>query len=182
MTTTTESSNPRFAEGVQYRQRVEQLFREAREKHATNLGDGFSSMRMSNYPKPERPQDGHAWGPWVYQKENLTLQFAPRDGHWSYEIDLEQCVSSAQILDKIFQLRTKREDLVSAEDIGHLVAALDDLLHPQANVCSFGQDARFDPATYLTEGASDRKIDLEGHVREMLESGRIKITTFEAKQ
>jgi hypothetical protein len=163
-----EESNPRFAEGRQYREYVVGVYRAA---GAEWLGT-----------EPGRPQEGDAWGPWVYQKENLTLQYAPRDGHWWYEVDLEKCVSSAAILDRIFQIRSKREDLVSAEDIGHLVAALNDLLQPQANVCSFGRDSQFDTTTYLTTDAADRSIDLEGHVTEMLRSGAIKITTFEGKQ
>ena len=165
---TTIESNPRFAEGKQYREYVKTVYEAA----GVNWLDA----------EPGRPQDGHAWGGWLYQKENLTLQFVPRDGHWWYEVDLEKCVSSAAILDRIFQIRSKREDLVSAEDIGHLVAALDDLLHPQANVCSFGLDSQFDSTTYLTEDAPDRLNDLESHLAEMLQSGAIKITTLEGKQ
>lgn len=151
-------NNKRFADGRQYREYVTTLFEEAHQKHAKDDGSGIILMRMSDYPTPERPQDADCWGPWKYVKSNLTLVYAPRDRHWHYEVDLERCNTSAQMLDWIFQLRTKREDLVSAEDIGHFVAALDDLLNPQANICSFGTDSRLNTTRYLLGEIPDRGL------------------------
>src|SRR5271170_2712748 len=107
-------NNRRFAEGRQYREYIHDLFRTAEEKHGERHEGEIISMRMSNYPALERPEDGDCWGPWRYVESNLTLVYAPRDSHWRYEVDLERCTTSAQVLDWIFQLRTKREDLVSA--------------------------------------------------------------------
>lgn len=76
------------------------------------------------------------WGRWTFNSTVLTLDF----DNGQYEIDLERCNSSAEVLDWICQLQSKV--WTTAEDIGNLVAAFDDLLRPQANLCSFGRDTK----------------------------------------
>ena len=39
---------------------------------------------------------------------NLTLQLFDARGFWCYEIDLERCTNSAQVLDFIFQVQGKQ--------------------------------------------------------------------------
>ena len=78
------------------------------------------------------------WGEWVFKPENLTLLHAPEE----YEIDLEEVHSSATILDWIFQIQNKT--WATAATMHDLLRALDDILDPQANYCSFEQDKQAD--------------------------------------
>lgn len=76
---------------------------------------------------------------------------------YRYEVDLYRCTSSAEVLDWIIQIAGK--EWASAEHGGDdsehnpdgwtddailagLVRALDDVLHPQAHLCSFGTSKR----------------------------------------
>ena len=97
-------------------------------------------------------QPNKTWGRWTYHPENLTLVIHGRGLHGTgaYDIDLERCTSSAGILDWICQLSHK--GWTTPEDLGYLVLALDNLLHPQANACSGGVNKTFDPRKVL-EGA-----------------------------
>lgn len=70
---------------------------------------------------------------WVYHAENLTLELV-HDGRWCYEVDLERCTTSAEMLDWIFQVQGKGWPGASES----LLMALFDLLHPQGNLCSWG--------------------------------------------
>ena len=137
----------------------------------------MSSHSIGDWPNVDRPRDLDCWGPWKYMKSNLTLLYAPRDNHWCYEIDLERCIKSSYMLDYIFQVRSKSESLVSAEDVGHFIAALDDLLSPQANICSFGQNLNLDVAKYLLEKTPNRPFDTT-QIEKAFEEGRITITTI----
>jgi hypothetical protein len=74
------------------------------------------------------------WGPWRFRPDNLTLEL--EDG--TYYVDLEECLSSGQTLDWLCQVAEK--GWCDAEMAGHLLQAITDLLHPQANLCSWGQD------------------------------------------
>lgn len=74
------------------------------------------------------------WEPWHLDPDLRTLW--TNAGGYLYEIDLDQCTTSAEVLDWIMQLHGKQwgVDVVSG-----LVAAFRDILHPQANLCSFGR-------------------------------------------
>jgi len=85
------------------------------------------------------PQHGHTWGNWKFDADTLTLNYAPK-GHWQYEIDLERCATSAQLLDWVFQIQGK--GIFSPKDLADMLEALNDLLRPQANLCSCGQNKR----------------------------------------
>ena len=76
---------------------------------------------------------------WYVHAELLALYLGdPQTGAWAYEIDLERCRTSAQVLDWIMQVASK----IWATDavIAGLVRALNDVLDPQATLCSFGQE------------------------------------------
>jgi hypothetical protein len=85
------------------------------------------------------------WGNWKLNHETPVLEYAnfSLNGAGFYEIDLDRMTSSAEMLDAIFQVAGKR--WISNEDIGDLVRALDDLLDPQAHLCSNGKDKAFHP-------------------------------------
>ena len=92
-----------------------------------------------------RPAHGACWGTWRYDAALLTLT---HDGA-GYEIDLETCTHSARVLDWIFQVTAKR--WCTAHDAHLLLLALDELLYPQATLCSFGQSKTLNVRWYLQE-------------------------------
>ncbi len=95
---------------------------------------------------------GRRWGTWSLDAERLCLvhQGKPVDrGDGSgvtegvpryvaiigkYEVDLERIGDSASVLDWIFQVAGKT--WASARVTKDLLNALDDVIHPQANLCS----------------------------------------------
>jgi hypothetical protein len=80
-------------------------------------------------PQPSR------WGPWVLDTDVLVLRLED-PGHYlhGYEVDLEWWLDSAQVADWIFQILHK--DRSDKNVITGLVNALDDVLHPQRNLCA----------------------------------------------
>src|SRR5437763_13666286 len=77
---------------------------------------------------------GRTWGVWRLDAKRLALV------HKLYEVDLEDITSSAAMLDWIFQIRR----WATPQDIADLLAALHDIFHPQANLCSGGVDKRIE--------------------------------------
>jgi hypothetical protein len=77
---------------------------------------------------------GEQWGPWHLDRAHRVLWTDA--GRYYYELDLDGCTSSAQVLDWICQIAGKLWG--DTEVVAGLVYALDDVLHPQANLCSFG--------------------------------------------
>jgi hypothetical protein len=75
-------------------------------------------------------------GDWVYHPKTLLVRY--RKGAREYEVDLEQCLTPAEMLDWIFQFASKR--WVTRESVGDLVTILKLLLHPQATLCSYGKE------------------------------------------
>ncbi len=73
---------------------------------------------------------------WIFDRDRLVLNFFNDEGRWVYDIDLERCRTSAQVLDWIMQVSKKSwaTDLV----IASLVRMLDEILDPQGSMCSFG--------------------------------------------
>jgi len=100
-------------------------------------------------------------GLWRLNQKHLTLTLhhpdvlVPR-----YEIDLERCTTSAQILDWIGQMCSK--EWATSEIIGELVLALNDYLRFQNNFCSFG--AEKGPRNNIREIVKSRmsQLDFEG--------------------
>lgn len=87
------------------------------------------------------------WGNWRFsRRDNLLIIRKSRTSggrehdlyEIAYEIALERCNSSAEILDWLGQLDGK--NWTTAEDMGYLVEALDDLLSFQSNFCSMGEE------------------------------------------
>ena len=86
------------------------------------------------------------WGCWIYHPENFTLECRDERG-FIYEVDLELCRTSAEMLDWIFQVQGKT--WATAEIVKDLLDAFDDLLSPQACLCSFGKSGRINPREIL---------------------------------
>lgn len=77
------------------------------------------------------------WGRWKLDLERLVLIDSHPSGY-GYEIDIEKCTTSAEVLDWLAQMRTKT--WVNTEDLGDLIVAFDDILSLQATLCSGGED------------------------------------------
>ncbi len=87
-----------------------------------------------------------SWGDWTY-KPNATLDY--RGGR--YEIDLEDCTTSAAVLDWLCQVACKNW---GPPALGHLVEAFNDTLRPQSSLCS----------CCLTGGRGKRIDDVKAHL------------------
>lgn len=92
------------------------------------------------------------WGRWVYHPDPFVLRLA-EDTQDEYEVDLDHCTTSAEMLDWIIQVASKTG--VTAEDLGHLVGALNYLFRPQAYLCSGGQDRQIDPRATVQQAQRD---------------------------
>jgi hypothetical protein len=92
------------------------------------------------------------YGRWRYDAERIVLVYVGDEGRDEYEVDPEECTTSAETLDRIAQVSKKT--WASREDVGYLVQALDDLLDFQANLCSFGDDKRITDVRGLIERRS----------------------------
>ncbi len=100
------------------------------------------------------------WGPWRLDRTQRTLW--TRAGGYRYDVDLDSCTNSAQVLDWICQIAAKTWGRTEARHnaiTAGLVNALADVLHPQANLCSFGFGRRLGAARirYLVSHAPDRR-------------------------
>jgi len=92
----------------------------------------------------------HAWGPWNLDPSTAVLWTAA--GGYRYEVDLERCRTSAEVLDWILQIAKKTWGEPPPVVAG-LVRALDDVLEGQAPFCSFGASKRLPRAAILTRVA-----------------------------
>lgn len=107
----------------------------------------------SQIPPEPRRRD---WGPWHLDAFIYVLWTDA--GGYHYEIDLEECTTSARVLDWICQVAGKEWD--GREHIlAGLVAAFDDILRPQAHLCSSGQSKRLTKAAIrqLVDDAAERE-------------------------
>lgn len=82
------------------------------------------------------------FGNWTFDPTAQTLEHA--GGYW---VPLNEMVTSANTLDYIFQIAGK--SWASEEDIGYFIALLAATIDPQATLCSFGKDQRFDARSHL---------------------------------
>jgi len=93
------------------------------------------------------------WGKWGLH-DNRFLVYAPND----YYVDLHECVDSASFLDWLVQLSGKT--WATAEDLGDLLRAFDDIFHLQQTVCGQGIDHTIIPEVVLCErGAATSKSE-----------------------
>lgn len=77
-------------------------------------------------------------GGWRLDRKRLCLVLHDARCPWRYEVDLERCKTSAQMLDWIMQVAMKA--WTTNEIIAGLVLALRSYLRPQATLCSFGAE------------------------------------------
>jgi hypothetical protein len=80
------------------------------------------------------------WGRWKYRPDKLTLEYEEKPGRATYPVDLEELTDPAKALDMIMQVTNKV--WATTADVGNLVRAINELLSPQATLCSFGRSKR----------------------------------------
>ena len=99
------------------------------------------TARLDDISPFRRPPGG--WEPWHLDADRRVLW--TEGGGYCYEIDLDTCTSSAEVLDWICQINGKQwggSDAEHAAIVAGLVRAFADVLHPQANLCSSGRSRR----------------------------------------
>jgi hypothetical protein len=94
--------------------------------------------RFLSKPLPEQ------WGKWKLDRDSRTIYY---DGRHEYWFSLAQMNNSAEVLDWIVHLHD--EKWATPEDIGNLVAALDDIFDLQNNICGCGIEHRFNAKEHL---------------------------------
>jgi hypothetical protein len=104
---------------------------------------------LKRYVPPE-PDHGDRWGEWEYNNRTFVITHLRA----KYEVDLERCATSAQMLDYIFHVAGKA--WITPKDLGDLVQALDDLLSPQGTLCGFGEDKTLDVKKHLLKEAAKK--------------------------
>jgi hypothetical protein len=82
-----------------------------------------------------------------FQKSNLTIQIESEDGKdWLYEVDLERCTDSAQMLDYLLQIASK--DWCTPQILYDLINEIEKACqqiqktNAQAVFCPFGQNQK----------------------------------------
>ncbi len=130
---------------MDYPEKVNKIYRDA--KGDSLAMNALEIMEVAS--KVPYPEHGDRWGQWGFDSKRLCLVF--KDG--LYEVNLEDMNTSAQMLDWIFQVSNKT--WADRKDIGDLVQALEDLLHPQGNLCSGGiggkPGTQFNATVFLKE-------------------------------
>ena len=127
----------------QYKDKVEKIL----SKYADDLG-------FIKLPVPEKlptPANHDWWGSWRYNATAPSLEYYDEEGKYICEIDLELCNNSSEILSWI--LTFNDTFWCGPECVGHLVAALIDLLDPQANILGLEPGKTFDSGVYLNRQA-----------------------------
>jgi hypothetical protein len=78
------------------------------------------------------------WGQWKYRADVFSLDNETQ----GYEVDLDTCTDSAQILNWVFQASSKEWSNEASVD---LIEAFRDIFNRQANVCPGGKGKKIDP-------------------------------------
>ena len=108
----------------------------------------FGDPDAWNIPSRLTQADGH-WGPWVLDRKTLTITCE------DYEIDLERIDTSGEMLDFIMQIA--RKSWATDEVLANLVRALNDIVEPQAHLCSGGSQKTIkNTLTFLRSRISDK--------------------------
>ncbi len=83
----------------------------------------------------------NTWGPWRLNRTTAEL-VSDR-----YSVDLERCLTCADVLDWIFQVSNKV--WATPAVVAGLISAINDVLHPQSTLCSFGSPKELTRADVL---------------------------------
>jgi hypothetical protein len=102
----------------------------------------YSERRMEKMRNP-------VWGEWTFDYKTGCLCFRIDGTDDDYHICLSKINQSSQILDWIFQLNAKT--WATPQIMKDLLEAMEFLLNPQANYCSFGINKPCDAKTVIPQ-------------------------------
>jgi hypothetical protein len=131
-----------------FRAKRERSYEEFREAEGVK-GRAIPLATLMKHVPPE-PDHGDRWGEWEYNNRTFVITHLGA----KYDVDLERCATSAQMLDYIFQVAGKA--WMTPKDLGDLVQALDDLLSPQGTLCSLTEDKKLDVKKHLLKKAAKK--------------------------
>ena len=89
------------------------------------------------------PRDRGWWGGWTRSGARLVKPGVPL-----YEFDLSSATSASAVLDRVLWFSKRAHDDAT---VAGVLRAIDDLLDPQANLCSWGRDKRLTKSQLLRE-------------------------------
>jgi hypothetical protein len=130
---------------MDYREKAERSWEQF--KKSRGLGDAVSLADSHDYRRLV-PRHGDTWGDWKYDAEYFVLAVDDAERH-HYEVNLREFKTSAGALDWIFQVAGKT--WVTPVQLGDLIQAIDDIIEPQATLCSGGHDKTLDVEKHLKE-------------------------------
>ena len=79
------------------------------------------------------------WGNWFLDSDSMTLDYHFPDVDGAiYDVNIGECDDSAKLLDWIFQVIGK--SWANEKVIYDLLSAIDEILMPQAHLCSCGEN------------------------------------------
>ena len=78
---------------------------------------------------------------WVFEPDTLELELYER-GNIVYAVDVERMITSAEVLDWVFQVQNK--SWATETVVADLIQWIQVLIDPQANLCSGGFGAMLD--------------------------------------
>lgn len=88
--------------------------------------------------------DVHNWGPWRLDAKRRVLSTLDPYGEGEpYDIDLDSCLTSAEVLDWICHVADKPWG--DEQHVAGLVRAFRDVLNPQVELCSWGRSSSLSP-------------------------------------
>jgi hypothetical protein len=94
-------------------------------------------------PRPSMTASTIDFGNWHLDPTTLELVLKRQD--W-IRIDLERCNTSGDVLDWIFHYRAKN---LSDKDLADMLHALELILQPRSNLCSFGANKTIDSSALV---------------------------------
>lgn len=92
----------------------------------------FNSVLRLSEPEQE------ALSIWRFDPQTRVLSYFNERGAWLYEVDLDRCRTSAELLDWIFQVAQKR--WATDRVLAALIHAMNAVLRPQSTLCGCGQE------------------------------------------
>lgn len=118
---------PALDEGAEFRLRI------------PGLSDPPEGLTLKNALTIYAETTSRDWTPWHLDADMRLLW--TKAGGYVYEVDLDSCSTAGEVLDWVFQINGKEWD---GDAVAGLVNAFDDILQPQANLCSWGQSLTLD--------------------------------------
>jgi hypothetical protein len=120
-------------------------------------------------PDPDCTQ----WGAWEFNPDTLTMVHS---SYRFYEIHCDEIHTSAEMLDKIFQVSAKR--WVTAKDQADLIEAFREIFNPQFVLCPGGSDHTISNHYLRDKYDMKRRMKASPHTPKFREGQRVRISAL----